>query len=431
MSPVPIIGLLILLLLLAFGIPLAFSMFLVGFFGLVIINGFYPTLALVGSTMYHSVFSFLYIVIPMFILMGEFANESGIVADLYDFFKAWVGKLSGALAIVTILTATMFSFATGSSIATTAVVGKLSLPEMRKSGYDTKLTLGCVVAGGTLGNLIPPSISIVIFGMITNESIGDLLIGGIVPGLLTSSLFILWIVLITHFKKELAPTTVIRYSTIEKIRNSKKVIPMLAVISFLFGSIYLGIATVTEAATVGCFCTFVIGLWKRKLGKGKIYQAVSNTVMVTGMVFILFATIQVFGRFLNFSGFTRSLMVIATESGLHPWAIMVFIYVILTILGCLVDPASILLLTVPICFPIIKKLGFDPIWFGIITVMWTQVGFLTPPVGMCVFVLKGISGESLDTCFRSVVYPLICWCIAIALVSLFPSIITWLPNLMR
>lgn len=426
---IAIIGLFFLFFLLFIGVPVAFSMFLVGFSGLVMIQGFETTLALVGSTAYHAIGNWLYLVIPMFVLMGEFAGESGIVTDIFTFFRTWSGKARGSLGIVTILTSALFSFATGSSIAATAVIGKLALPEMLRYKYDEKLALGCVVAGGTLGNLIPPSIGLILFGIVTDVPIRDLLVGGIFPGMLAAVLFIIWIVITAIIKPDKAPISE-KSTWKEKILSLKKVWGMLLVIGTVFASIYTGVATVTEAATVGCFMTFVIALLSRSLNLKKLQQSLISTGNMTAMVFLLLIGVTVFSRFLNFSGFTRELVQIATGTNLSPWLILVGMYLAYLFLGCIVDPASLILLTAPILFPIVVKLGFDPVWFGIMSVVMMQIGFITPPVGMCVYVLHGVSGSTLERCFGSTVFPLLMWIIVIILLSIFPGIATWLPNSM-
>jgi len=424
-----LIGIFFLFILLSMGVPVAFSMFLVGFFGLVIIQGFEITLALVGSTAYHAIANWLYIVIPMFVLMGEFAGESGIVKDIFTFFRTWLGKTRGSLGTITILTSALFSFATGSSLAATAVIGKLALPELLKSNYEEKLSLGCVVAGGTLGNLIPPSIGLILFGIVTEVPIRDLLIGGILPGMLAALLFVLWIVATAVFNPDAAPVS-IRSSWREKLMSLRKVWGMLLVIGTVFFTIYAGIATVTEAATVGCFMTFLIALLSRKLSLRKVQHSLISTGLLTGMIFLLLIGVTVFSRFLNFSGFTRELVRFAAGASISPWFIVIAIYLAFIFLGCIVDPVSLILLTAPIVFPIIVKLGFDPVWFGVMSIVMMQIGFITPPVGMCVYVLQGVSGAPLEKCFASAIYPLVMWFILVILLTVFPSIVTWLPRTM-
>lgn len=426
---IAIIGLFFLFILLSIGVSVAFSMFLVGFFGLVVIQGLDVTFALVGSTAYHAIANWLYLVIPMFVLMGEFAGESGIVTDIFTFFRTWAGRTRGSLGIVTILTSALFSFATGSSVAATAVIGKLALPEMLKGKYDEKLALGCVIAGGTLGNLIPPSIGLILFGIVTDIAIRDLLLGGIMPGTLAALVFIVWIVITAFIKPDYAPVSG-RKTWKEKIISLKKVWGMLLVIGAVFVSIYTGIATVTEAATVGCFMTFIIALFSRKLTMGKLKQSLRSTVSLTSMVLMLLIGVTVFSRFLNFSGFTRDLVQLATGTNLSSWWILIGMYLAYLFLGCIVDPVSLILLTAPILFPIVVKLGFDPVWFGVMSIVMMQIGFITPPVGMCVYVLHGVSGASLEKCFGSTLFPLLMWIVVIALLSVFPDIVTWLPQSM-
>lgn len=419
----------VLLALLGMGVPVAFSMLLVGFCGFLFILGMEATISLVGSTLYHSVANWLYIVIPMFILMGEFAGESGIIADLFSFFKAWIGRLRGSLAVATIFTAAMFSFATGSSLATTAVMGKLTLPEMRKSKYGENISLGSVLAGGTLGNMIPPSIGLVLYGILTDVSIGKLLLAGLIPGLLTASAFILWIITTAIRHPEVAPQSA-PSSWREKLSSLWKVWGMLLVVVCVLGSIYTGIATVTEAATVGCFATFVIALVLRKMNLARLQRSLQSTALLSAMIFLLLATVAVFSRFLIFAGVTTTLMELATTSALSRWVILIAVYLIIGALGCIVDPTSLMLLSVPLVFPIIVGLGFDPVWFGVISVVMIQIGMITPPVGMCLYVLRGVSGAPLQRCIASSLPVLAVWLVILVLLTACPSIATWLPSTM-
>jgi len=424
-----LIALVFLFTLLIIGVPVAFSMLLVGFFGLVFLEGLDVAMALVGSTAYHSVANWLYIVIPMFILMGEFAGQSGIVTDIFSFFSAWVGRIRGSLAIVTILTSALFSFAIGNSVASTAVIGKLTLPEMRKKGYGEKLALGSVLAGGTLGNLIPPSTGLVVYGILAEVSIGRLLIGGIFPGLLAAFMFILWIIIAVQHNPELAPLPA-PSAWMERLLALRKVGGMLLVMVAVFGSIYTGVATITEAATVGCFVTFLIAVFSRKLSLRKLQQSLVDTALMCAMIFLLLTSVMLFSRFLNFCGFTRGLVEFIIGTGVSRWMILAGIYLACIILGCIVDPTSLMLLIVPIFFPIAMGLKFDPIWFGIMSVIMIQIGLITPPVGLCVYALHGVSNAPVERCFTSALPPFIMWLIVVLLLTAFPGIAIWLPSTM-
>jgi len=432
MEPVSIIGLLVFLVLLVMGVPIAFCMLLVGFFGLAQVIGFLPALASAKTIMYHSIANWLYVCVPMFILMGHFANRSGIIKDIFNFFNVWFGRLPGALAIVTIATSAIFAFATGSSLAATAVLGKITLPEMDRFNYSRKLSLGSIVAGGSLGNLIPPSIGLVLFGIITDQSIGRLLLAAIFPGLIVSMLFIIMITVRVWRNPELVPgSSVSKRSWREKWYSFKGVWGVFVLIILVLGSIFAGVATVTEAASVGAFGSFLILLFRGKFSWKSLWETLGETSRTTAMIFLLIASVSLFTRFLTFSGFTRNLgHLIVTSGNVPPELILVAVYILFLVSGCLMDATSLMLVLTPIVFPIILKIGFDPIWFGVMTVIMIEIGFMTPPVGLCVYVLKSVSDASLVDIFRSIFPFVVMWLVGVAVMTLFPEIVLFLPRIM-
>jgi tripartite ATP-independent transporter DctM subunit len=429
---VSVTGLAVFLCLLALGVPIAFAMLIVGFGGLAAVIGFAPALTSTKTIMYHSVSNWLYVCVPMFILMGHFANRSGIIQEIFDFFGVWFGRLPGALAIVTIASSALFAFATGSSLAATAVLGKITLPEMDRRRYSRRLSLGTIVAGGSLGNLIPPSIGLVLFGIVANQSIGKLLLAAIFPGLMVSLLFVFLIVYRVWRSPELVLT---RFEAApswkQRWRSFKGVWGILALIFFVLGSIFFGIATVTEAAGVGAFGSLVILVLKGRFRWREFLETLEETARVTAMIFLLIAAVSLFTRFLTFSGFTRELgNLVVAHADVPPFLILVAIYILFLLCGCLMDATSLLLVLTPIVFPIIVKLGYDPIWWGVMTVVMIEIGFLTPPVGLCAYVMRSVSDASLTEIFTSI-YPFLgAWLAAVALFTLFPDIALFLPRLM-
>jgi len=427
-----IIGLIAFLVLIVMGVPIAFSMLFVGFFGLAEIIGFAPALTSAKTIMYHSISNWLYVCVPMFILMGHFANRSGIITEIFNFFNIWFGRLPGALAIVTIATSALFAFATGSSLAATAVLGKITLPEMDRYNYSRKLSLGSVVAGGSLGNLIPPSIGLVLFGIITDQSIGRLLMAAIFPGLIVSILFMVMVIVRVIRNPELVPETSVSKTTWrDKWISFKGVWGVFILIVFVLGSIFTGLATVTEAASVGAFGSFLILILRGKFSWGGLWESLRETARTTAMIFLLIASVSLFTRFLTFSGFTRELGNLIVGSGnLPPSLILIAVYLLFLVSGCLMDATSLMLVLTPIVFPIITKIGFDPIWFGVMTVVMIEIGFMTPPVGLCVYVLKSVSDASLIEIFGSV-YPFVAmWLLGVIIMSLFPETALFLPRMM-
>jgi len=427
-----IIGLLVFLGLLVLGVPVAFCMLIVGFGGLAASIGFAPALASAKTVMYHSVANWLYVCVPMFILMGHFANKSGIIQDIFNFFQIWFGRFPGALAIVTIASSALFAFATGSSLASTAVLGKITLPEMDRRHYSRSLSLGSIVAGGSLGNLIPPSIGLVLFGIIANQSIGRLLLAAVVPGIAVSLLFILLIIFRVWRNPALVAAAPEKKPTArEKWASFKGVWGIFTLIIIVMGSIFFGVATVTEAAGVGAFGALLILILRGKFQWSVFLETLEETTKITAMIFLLIASVALFTRFLTFSGFTRELGNLVVEhADIPPALTLLAIYIIFLISGCLMDATSLLLVLTPIFFPVIIKLGFDPIWWGVMTVVMIEIGFMTPPVGLCAFVLKSVSDAPLTEIFASIYPFLAVWLISVALMSFFPQIALFLPNLM-
>ncbi len=423
------IGLIALFFLIALRIPIAFAMFLVGFGGLAMTRGLEQAISMAGSTSYYAIANWLYLVIPMFILMGEFAGASNIISDLFYCFKVWFGRIKGALAVVTIFTSMIFAFATGSTLAATAVMGKVALPEMSAAGYKPKLSLATVLGGGTLGNIIPPSIGLSLFGILTEQSIGKLLIAGIIPGVMVTALLLMLIFLWIVRDKDAAPLTP-SSSWKERWRSLKNTIGMILVLIAVLGGIYSGIVTITEAATVGAFGAFLVGLFLRRLNLAKVQQSLMNTMALSAVIFFLLFSVALFTRFLAFTGFTGQLTNLVTVSGISPMLTLFLIIAVFIFMGCIMDATSMMLLVVPVTFPIITALGFDPIWYGILSVAMVQIGQITPPIGMCIYVLKGVSGVSLEECFGASWAILSVWIIAIALLIKWPSIALWLASTM-
>lgn len=422
-----VIGLIVLCVLLIIGVPIAFSMFIVGFGGLVYANGLTGAVSMAGTTAYHATANWLYLVIPMFILMGEFAGKADIITDLFSSVKAWFGRIRGALGVVTIITSAIFAFATGSSLAATAVMGKVALPEMERENYQRKFALTTVAAGGTLGNMIPPSIGLTLFAIVTQQSIGKLLIAGVMPGLLVTAMFIGFVFYSVWRDPKVAPASE-SVSWTEKWRSLRKVWGMIAVMLFVLGGIYSGIATITEAATMGAFGAFLVGLFIKRLNMAKIQECLINTMTLSAVLFFLLFSVALFTRFLAFSGFTGELTNLITGSGMSPLLTLVLVLFIYFILGMIIDATSMMLLVVPVAFPILTALGFDPIWFGVLTVAMIQIGQITPPVGMITYVLKGVSGASLEESFKACWPVFTIWVLLVISLIIWPDIALWLPR---
>lgn len=429
---VGILYLVIFFILLMMGTPIAFCMFSVGLLGLAHIMGWGPVLALLKGTLYYSIANWLLICIPMFILMGHFASRSGVITDIYNFFTIWLRRVPGALAVVTIATAAMLAFSTGSSLAATAILGKIGLPEMDNHNYKRKLSLGSIVAGGSLGSMIPPSIGLVVFGIITDQSIGKLLMAAVFPGLMVTAVFILIIIVMVSRNPQLAPSFTGRVTSKERMASFKGVWGILVIITAVLGSIFSGIATVTEAASVGAFFSLLLVIQRGKFTWKALGEILKETGRTTAMIFLILAAVTVFSRFLTFSGLTKDLTNLLVLSGnVSPILVLLCIFLVFLIFGCLMDAMSMLLILTPIFFPIISKLGYDPIWFGIMTNMWVEIGFMTPPVGMCCYVLKSVSSASLDEIFKSIYPFFVGWLVSIGVLVAFPDITLFLIKFMK
>jgi tripartite ATP-independent transporter DctM subunit len=402
----------------------------VAFVGFAFIKDFGAALGLLQVVPYDTFASYDLSVIPLFILMGEFAFHAGVSQDLYGAVQSWLGRLRGGLAMATIGGCAGFAAVCGSSVATAATMGTVALPEMRKRGYDPALATGCVAAGGTLGILIPPSIGFIVYGVITQQSIGKLFLAGFLPGLLLAGLFIATIVLLCRLNPLAGPPGN-KTSFKEKLQALKKTWTVAALFLFVIGGIYLGVFTPTEAAGMGAFATFLLGLARGRLDWRAVQTSVSNTGKTTGMIFLILLGAVLFSYFLAVSGVPAQVANTIEGLAINRYLVLAVIVVIYLILGCVMDALAMILITLPIFFPLIAQLGFDPIWFGIIVTLTAEAGLISPPVGMNVFVIQGISnGVPMYTIFRGIVPFFVALIIGLVVLTVFPQIALVLPNLM-
>lgn len=429
---VGIVGILALGILIMMGMPIAFSLMFVGLFGLVIIRGVGSAFDLMTYTPFSTVSQYMFTVIPLFIIMGDFAFLGRVSEDAFAVADKWVRGIPGGLAIATVAACTAFAATCGSAVATAATVGKVALPEMKKYGYSAELSTGCVAAGGCLGVLIPPSVPFVIYGAMTQESIGSLLMAGVFPGLLLALTFIVGIMLLVQVRPSLAAP---REPASWKERFT--FLPRMWSVSLLFliviGGMYVGLFTPTEAGAVGALFTFILGVARGKDRVKGFRKAFLDTTANTIMIFAIFIGAMIFSMFLSMSTIpvelSRWLVALPIPRMLLVISIMLVIYVPL---GCFIDPTSMIVITVPILYPVIKALGFDGVWFGVLVVMMVNVAVLTPPLGFNVFIIKSIAGDevSLSTVFRGVSFFLVLIAICIGLLLAFPQISLWLPQTM-
>lgn len=426
-----VIGVILLFVLLFIGMPIAFALFLVGGGGIAYLASFDAAMPVMAGTLYEVAAFYPYIVIPLFIVMGGFAGSSGMTRDLYAMFEKWLRRLPGGLAIATIAACGGFAAVSGSSVATAAAMGTVAYPEMKRFDYDPGLSTGSVAAGGTLGFLIPPSIGFIVYGMLTEQSIGKLLIAGIAPGFLLILAYILIIMAIVKMNPEMAPTTSAPALWQEKWRALYRVWEPVAVFMVVIGGIYLGFFTSTEAGAIGAVILFGFALFKRKLNWSNLMEALFNTTRISVMVLLLVAGANVFSYFLALTTIPMRAASWAAGLDTSPYVILTLFIFMYLFLGCFLDAISMMVLTMPVIYPVILELNFDPLWFGVMAVLMMEAGLITPPMGLNIFTVAGVAPDvPIATIFRGVLPFLISIFLVVFLIILFPGIALYLPGAM-
>jgi tripartite ATP-independent transporter DctM subunit len=420
----------LLMVLLAVGVPVAFSLAIAGCVGLYALGGVTLVLGILQATPLSSVESYELITVPMFLLMAEFVIMSGIADDLFKAAAAWVGRVPGGLGIATALAGAGFGAISGSSTASAATLSATSIPAMLRAGYEPKLACGVVAISGTLAMLIPPSIALVLFGLIADLDIGALLIGGVIPGLLVTLTIALTILYLVWRDPKRAPAGR-RYTMREKFQASRVSGPMMILLLAVTGVIYLGIATPTEAAAIGAFGALALTVWQRKLSYVKLRSALLAAIGTTCMILMIIIGAKVFGYFLTMTQTTQYLIAAIGDAHLSRWVVLALILFAYLILGCLMDQIAILILTIPIVLPVITAIGFDPIWFGVIVIVMAEIGMVTPPVGLNVFVVARYSGRSLEEIFSGIWPHVVAHLILVVILCAFPALVLWLPSTMH
>ena len=424
------IGMLVLFGLLLAGLPISLALTAVGIAGTAMIIGWEPSFALLGQTFFDNSRSYSLSILPLFLMMGNFVVQSGVAHDLYDAAYAWLRHRRGGLAIATILACGGFSSVCGSSLATASTMAKISMPSMRRFGYPDGLSTASIAAGGTLGILIPPSVILMFYGLMTQQDIGKLFIAGILPGILGVCLYVLavWMSMKAgHVEVPVEP----KLPLIDRIRALKGVSGALALFIFVMGGIYLGVFTPTESAGMGAAGAFLLVVLRRRMKLQEALSTLYETAKTTAMMnFILFGALT-FANYVNLSGMTSDMQTILTSFGNNPWGVILMITLIYLVLGCMLEGLSMITLTVPIFYPIVAQYGFDLIWFGIYVVIVTEVSYITPPMGLNAFVLRSVVKDvSLATIFRGLSSFLVVDVARLLLILIFPAIALLLPNLM-
>jgi tripartite ATP-independent transporter DctM subunit len=425
------LGLGLFLLLLTIGVPIGFSMLIAGFAGIAFAESFQIALRMLQLVPFSTTANYSMIVLPLFLLMGEYASYGGLSRGAYNFMHKALGHIPGGVVMASIGGCAAFAAVCGSSMATAVTMGTVAIPEMIRYKTDRALATGAVAAGGTIGILIPPSIGFIVYAIITENSVGKLFLAGFIPGILMSILFMITIYILTYFNPRLSPPAP-RATRQEIFRAFVQTWEILFLFVIVIGGIYLGIFTASEAAGVGALGAFLLSLFKRKLTWQDFWTATLNAGRTTGMVFVIIIGAFMFGYFLTVTGLPAVLSDFVMGLQLNRYTVLMMILVFYVFLGCIMDIVAGMLTTLPIVYPVIQKLGFDPIWFGVVTVIIMEMGMITPPVGLNVFAVAGISGNTpLETVFRGIFPFFIAMIFCLAIIILFPQLSLFLPNLMK
>lgn len=423
-----VLGLLTLFLII--GLPVALAMGVSGALGLYLFGGIPVLEGILKTTPLSTANEYEIITIPMFILMAEFVIISGVANDLFRAATIWVGRIRGGVAMGTALAGAGFGAISGSSTAAAATLASTSIPAMLEQGYDPKLASGVVAISGTLAMLIPPSIALILYGIIADIPISALLIGGVIPGLMVTVAIMLTIAIIVKLDPSAAPKGK-SYTLREKFAALSRVGPMVVLFFAVTGTIYTGIATPTEASGLGAFFAMLIAAWERRLTLAAAAHALRSAAQTSCMILFIILGAHVFGYFFTLTRVTNDITQWAGALEMSRWWILGFILLGYLILGFFMDQIAILILTVPVVLPLVLLLGFDPVWFGVLVVVTAEVGMVTPPLGLNVFVVARYTGRPLGELFRGVMPHVWAHLLIIALLVAFPSIIMWLPSTMN
>lgn len=415
--------------LLALGMPVAFALVATGTLGLYFVGGWDTVLGVLTTTPLSSVANYELISVPLFILMAEFVILSGVADNLFKCAATWVGRVPGGLGMATALAGAGFGAISGSSTASAATLSSTTMPAMLKQGYEPKLAGGVVAISGTLAMLIPPSIALVLYGIIADVSISKLLIGGVIPGLLVTLVIMATVYVLVLIDPSAAPRGR-AYTMREKFASLKVVGPMVFLFMAVTGVIYTGVATPTEASGLGAFGAFLIALKERKVNFASLSKALVHASHASCMIVMIVVCAKVFGYYFTLTQSTQAIVQWVGSLNVHPMVVISIVLFGYLILGCLMDQVAILILTVPIVLPLVKSLGFDPVWFGVIIIVMAEVGLVTPPVGLNVFVVARYAKRPLAEIFGGVWPHVISHLALLACMVAFPAIVLWLPSKM-
>ena len=423
-----LIGFAVLLAIAFFGFPLGFSMMFVGFVGFAYIRGTIPALEMVSQQILDLALNANFVALPLFVLMGVFVFRAALAEDVYEAAYAWLGNRRGGVAMATVAACGGFASISGSSVATAATMAKVSIPPMRKYRYNPGFAAGTVAAGGTMGILIPPSAALIVYGILTEESIGDLFIAGIIPGLITIGLYMLVIWLVARFRPELAPQGPkapwnIRWQTLSKIWA------VIVLFLFIMGGITIGAFTPTEGGGMGAVGALLFAIMRRKVNLRIFYFALAEAAETSAMIFTIAFGALILNNFINVAGMPSAIVNFIETLNISPMAVILLILLIYILLGTIIEGLAMIFLTVPIFVPLVDAMGFDLIWFGIVMVMVVEISLITPPIGLNVFVIKSMMPDvPLSAMFKGIVPFFAADITRLILVVFFPALALWLPQ---
>lgn len=423
---VSIIGLLavvVLLILMFMRIWVGLAMALVGFSGLIYLTGWEKAFFVLGTEPYSTIANYTFTTVPLFVLMGVLVSHTGIGTDLYNAARLWTGQVRGGLAIATVFVCGVFAAICGNSTASAVTIGKVAYPEMIRYGYEKRLAAGCIAAGGTIGILIPPSMGFILYGLLTENSIGKLFMAGIIPGILQVIFYMITVYMIARIKPTWAPSAPLdNTSLVKKLTKTKDIWPVLILVMLVLGGIYTGLFTPTEAGAVGAFGTIVLSVISRKLTWARLRDSFAETTQTTAMIVLMITGAYIFTRFLSVSGAPAAFTATIAELHMSKGMLLTGIIILYLILGAFVDILAAIILTLPIIYPAVVAVGFDPIWFGVILVRLMEIGLISPPFGLNCFVLAKTVDVPIGTSFRGVIPFLAADLVHLALLIAIPSL---------
>ncbi|MEP1214201.1 MAG: TRAP transporter large permease [Marinobacter sp.] len=416
----------VLFFLLAFGVPVAISLALAGSLGIFLATSADVLVGILTASPGSALTTYELLTIPMFILMAEFMGVSGITSSLFTAIAKWTHNIRGGVGIATVITGAAFGAISGSSTAAAATLAKTSIPAMREQGYSSGMSGSIAAISGTIAMLIPPSVALIFYGLLSGVSIANLLIAGIVPGILVATTIAVTIKVL--LLRNPLPRQDVQYSLAEKFQSLKVAGPFVVLFLLVTGLIYTGIATPVESSGLGAFGAFLIALKSGNLTRYRFSEALSNTCSITAMIGLIIVCAHIFGYFITLTGLTKEMVAWAGSLDVSPYVILAAIVVLYLVLGLFLDLISILILTVPVVLPLVTSLGFDPLWFGVIVILLAEIGIVTPPVGINVFVVSRSANIPVEKIFSSVMVYVLSLLLLVGVLIIFPELVLWLPS---